>query len=136
MTNILFDAQQALFDALSANADVQALLGENPRLYDYVPQGAVYPYVVYGPARVTPYDAKNDASFEQIVTFNVWSQYRGGKETRALFQALYNVLHRAEIALDGNPFLYAEFHSADFALDSDGLTYHAAVRFTVITQNA
>ncbi len=134
MTSALFDAQQAMFAALAASADVRALLGESPRLYDHAPPDAAFPYVVYGPAHVAPYDAKNDRGFEQIITLDIWSQYRGGKETRAIFQALYDALHRAEVALAGNGFLYAEFYSADFALEGDGLTYHAAVRFTIITQ--
>ncbi len=136
MTNALFDVQQAIFDALATSAQVKALLGESPRLYDHVPPGAIFPYVVYGPAHVAPYDAKDETGFEQIVTLNIWSRYRGGKETRAIFQALYEALHRAELSLAGQVFLYCEFHSADFALDADGLTQHAAVRFTIVTQSA
>lgn len=135
MNAILFNVQQAILDTLAANEDVQAALGAVPRVYDYVPQDAVFPYVACGPVHVVSNDNKRDIGFEQIVTLNIWSRYRGGKETRDIFQALYNALHRATLSLTGQIFLSCEFHSADFALDADGLTYHAATRFAILTQS-
>lgn len=134
MNAILFNVQQAVLAALSTDAGVKSVLGEPPRLYDHVPPDAVFPYVACGPAHVEPYDAKNARGFDLVLTLNIWSRHRGGKETRAIFQALYDALHRAPLAVVGQTFLYCDFHSADFALDSDGLTYHAAARFTLVTQ--
>ncbi len=134
MNDALFATQQAVASALDASAEVQALLGDPPRLYDHVPPGAVFPYIVFGPVSLLPYDTKTEIGFEQIVTLNIWSRYRGGKECRDLFQAIYDTLHRATLTVTGEVFLSSEFHSADFGLDSDGLTSHAAARFTLITQ--
>ena len=134
MTDALFAVQQAIFNALDASAEVQTILGATPRLYDHVPPGTIFPYVVYGPVHVTPYDTKTEIGFEQIITLNIWSRYRGGKEARDIFQALYDALHRANLTVSGQVFLSSEFHSADFALDSDGLTTHGAARFSVVTQ--
>lgn len=134
MNAILFNVQQAVLTALSADANVKDVLGDPPRLYDHVPPDAVFPYVACGPAHIEPYDTKDESGFDQIVTLNIWSRHRGGKETRVVFQALYNALHRAPLAIAGQAFLSCAFHSADFALDSDGLTYHAAARFVIVTQ--
>ena len=136
MTDALFAVQQSLFAALSASAEVQSLLGNPPALYDHVPPGAAFPFVVYGQTHVAPFDTKTETGFEQIVTLNIWSRYRGGKETRDIFQAIYDTLHRATLTVTGEVFLSCEFHSADFALDNDGLTYHAAARFSVVTQSS
>jgi hypothetical protein len=135
MTDALFAVQQAVFNALDASAEVQSLLGAPPQIYDHVPPGVTFPYVVYGQAHITPYDTKTETGFEQIITLNIWSRYRGSKETRAIFQALYDTLHRATLSVVGEVFLSCEFHSADFSLDMDGLTYHAAARFSIITQS-
>jgi hypothetical protein len=135
MSDILFSVQQAVLSALAANAGVQAVLGATPPLYDHVPQNAAFPYVVFGPVHVVPNDTKRDIGFEQILTLNIWSRYRGGKETRDIFQAVYDTLHRAALNISGQTFVSCEFHSADFSLDSDGLTYFAAARFSIITQN-
>jgi hypothetical protein len=135
MTDILFNVQEAMLGALSASADVQALLGSPVRVYDHVPDDAVFPYVAFGPANVTPYDNLTDVGFEQVITLNIWSRYRGGKETRDIFQSIYDTLHRASLTIDGQTFVSCDFHSADFSLDSDGLTYFCAARFSLVTQS-
>ena len=135
MSDILFNIQQAALNALSASAAVQAVLGSSPQIYDHVPPTATFPYVVFGPVHVTPYDTKKDIGFEQVITLNIWSRYRGGKEARDIFQAVYDTLHRAPLSIAGQTVISCEFHSADFSLDQDGLTYHAAARFAIATQN-
>jgi hypothetical protein len=134
MNDALFATQQAVMSALAASAEIQSLLGDPAALYDHVPPGAVFPYVVYGPTHIVPYDTKTEIGFEQIISLTIWSRYRGGKETRAIFQALYDTLHRAVLTVAEQVFLSCEFHSADLAQDSDGLTTHAAVRFSILTQ--
>jgi len=135
MTDILFNVQQAVLSTLAASPTVQAVLGASPQIYDHVPPTATFPYVVFGPVHVAPYDTKKDIGFEQIVTLNIWSRYRGGKETRDIFQAVYDTLHRANFSIAGQTYISCEFHSADFSLDADGLTSFAAARFTIVTQN-
>ncbi len=136
MTDILFNAQSAMFAALAANGTLQSLLGTPPRVYDHVPPGAVFPYTVFGAITVHPYDTKTETGFEQIITLDIWSRYRGSKEAKDILQACYDALHRAVLTVSSEIFLLAEFHSADLALESDGITYHAAARFSIITQAA
>ena len=136
MTDAFFNVQQALFDALAASAEVQGLIGNPPRLFDHVPPGAAFPYVTFGAAHITPFDTKTEIGFEQIVTLDIWSRYRGGLEAKNILQATYDALHRATLAVGGEVFLLCEFHSADIAALDDGLTTHAAARFAVTTQTS
>jgi hypothetical protein len=134
MTDALFNAQASLFNALAASDSIQSLLGSPPRLYDHVPPGATFPYIAFGAIQALPYDTKTEMGFEQTITFNVWSRYRGSKEAKDILQAAYDALHRAALSVSGEIFLLSEFHSADLVLLDDGITYHAAMRFRVITQ--
>src|ERR1700722_20203370 len=134
MTDAFFNVQDAMFDALAASTEVQGLLGNPPRVYDHVPPGAAFPYVTFGALSVQPYDTKTEIGFEQVATLNIWSRYRGSKEAKDIFEAMYDTLHRASLSVSGEVFLLCEFHSADAAPLDDGLTYHAAMRFSVITQ--
>lgn len=136
MTDAFFNAQQAIYSALAASSEVQSFIGSPVRVYDHVPPGAVFPYVTFGDVRVVPYDTKGESGFEQIVTLNVWSRYRGSKEGKDILQALYNVLHRASLSVSGHVFLFCEFHSADMGTDGDGITYQVAARFAVVTQGS
>lgn len=133
MTDILSAAQQAIVATLANDAKVQSLIGS--RVYDHVPQDAAFPYLAFGPAHVAPKDTKEHSGFEHIVTLNIWSQYRGGKETREIFQAMYDALHRANLSAAGEEFISCGFHSADFSAEKDGMTYFAATRFLIATQS-
>lgn len=134
MTDALFNAQAALYNALAANGSIQSLLGTTPRIYDHVPPGATFPYIVFGAISVHPYDTKTETGFEQIVTLDIWSRYRGSKEAKDILQAAYDSLHRATLTISSGVFLLSEFHSAELVLESDGITYRAAARFSIITQ--
>jgi hypothetical protein len=134
MSDAFFAVQQGIYNALAASSEVTGLLGNPLSLYDHVPPGAAFPYAVFGPLSVSPYDTKTETGFEQIVTLKIWSHYRGGKEAQDILQALYDTLHHATLAVAGQVFLSCEFHSADLMLLDDGLTTHAAARYTVITQ--
>lgn len=136
MTDALFNAQQALYNALAASGSVQSLLGSPPRIYDHVPPGATFPYMAFGAIHAQPYDTKTEIGFEQIITLDIWSRYRGSKEAKDIMQAAYDALHRAALSISNEIFLLSEFHSADLVLENDGITYRAAVRFSIITQTA
>jgi Protein of unknown function (DUF3168) len=136
MTDALFNSQAAIYNALAANDTIQSLLGSPPRLYDHVPPGAVFPYMVFGAIAVQPYDTKTEIGFEQIITLDIWSRYRGSKEAKDILQAAYDALHRAILSVSSEVFLLSEFHSAELVLESDGITYRAAARFSLITQTA
>lgn len=134
MTDALFNAQTALYNALAASTALQALIGSPVRLYDHVPPGAAFPYMAFGAISVHSFDTKTEIGFEQIITLDIWSRYRGSKEAKDILQATYDALHRATLSVSGEVFLMSEFHSADLMLESDGITYRAAARFSVITQ--
>jgi hypothetical protein len=136
MTDALFNAQNALYTALAASGAIQSLLGSPPRVYDHVPPGANFPYIAFGAISVQPHDTKTEIGFEQILTLDIWSRYRGSKEAKDIMQACYDALHRATLSVSNEVFLLSEFHSADLVLESDGLTYRAAARFSIITQTA
>ena len=136
MSDTLFNTQQALYNALAANGTVQSLLGSPPRLYDHVPPGVVFPYMVFGAISVHPFDTKTETGFEHIITLDIWSRYRGSKEAKDIVQAAYDALHHTTLFVSSAVFLLSEFHSADLALDHDGITYHAVTRFSIITQSA
>jgi hypothetical protein len=136
MTDALFAVQQAVQAALAASSAVQGFIGNPPRLYDHVPPGAVFPYVVFGAITAKPFDDKDRTGFEQTVTLDIWSRYRGSKEAKDILQALYDTLHRAALSVAGEVFLSCEFAGAELTPQADGLTYNARAHFDVITQSS
>jgi hypothetical protein len=79
MTDALFAVQQAIYSALAASTEVQALLGNPPRVYDHVPPNVTFPYVAFGAIAAQPFDDKDRTGFTQTITLDIWSRYRGSK---------------------------------------------------------
>lgn len=135
MSGSLFAVQEAAYGALMADSALQALIGNPARLYDSVPPAALFPYVTLGDVVIQDFGTKDQTGFEQALVFHVWSRYRGRKEMKEIMQAIYAVLHRANLSVTGASFVNAQFQSAATSLDSDGLTLHGVMRFRVVVQH-
>ncbi len=136
MTGILFNVQHAIMAALMESAEVQAVFGASPPIYNHVPPDAAFPYIAFGKARLDACDTLSDSGFEHLITLDIYSRYRGGKEAQDIFQAVYSALHRRGLEVPGQSFVPCEFSSADFETLADGLTSHAAARFRIQTREA
>ena len=69
MSGISFALQQAIFAALSASSDLQALIGN--RLLDYVPRDSAFPYVVLGDGSETDWSTSTERGTEHAVQIDV-----------------------------------------------------------------
>lgn len=125
---------QAAFDALNADAGIQGLLGAPPRLYDHVPDGTDFPYLVIGDG--TTLEAGTDTgrgSFHRL-TLHAWSRARGAGECRAVMDAVHGVLHEAAVAISGRTLTYLRFVGSDVLREPDGRTRHGVIRFIARTE--
>lgn len=134
MSSDFFAVQEALFNALSADAPLQALLGSPMRLYDHVPPDAVFPFVTLGEMQAEPFDTFDHDGMAQLVTLHVWSRQRGRKESKAIMDALYQRLHHGALTISGRQLVLCRFLEAEALLEDDGLTYHGVARYQVLTR--
>lgn len=123
----------AIHDALVADGTLAALLG-GPRVYDEVPQTAVFPYVTLGEARIADASTGSEQGYEHQLTLHAWSRQGGHREAHLIAGALLNVLDDAPLALDAHRLVNLRFALADVRRESDGRTYHALVRFRAVTE--
>ncbi len=118
-----------MFSALSADAGIQSLLGSPPRLFEHVPDGTAFPYLVIGGgATLEAGTDTGQGSFHRLV-LHVWSRERGMSECRAVMDAVRSVLHEAALALSGRTLTYLRFSGSDVLRETDGRTFHGIVRF-------
>jgi len=125
----------AIHHALSNDAPLAALLG-GAKVYDEPPRGARPPYVTIGEARVSDASAGDDDAEEHQLTLHAWSHQGGHREAHLIAGALLQALDDAPLALDGHLLVNLRFALADIRRESDGRTYHAAVRFRAVTEPA
>lgn len=128
--------QQAVYSALTGDSALQGLLGNPARVFDHVPQGSVFPYLVIGEVSATPFDTKTEAGLDQRLTIHTWSRYRGRKETKDIMAAVLAVLDGQSLAVSGHTLVLLRFEFATTIVDDDGLTRHGVQRFGALTQLA
>jgi len=131
------DIQKAIYDALSGNS---ALASAVVAVYDNVPQpadtGAAsdFPYVTIGEDVLVPWDTDDSTGVDGSITIHVWSRTKGRKEVKTIQGLIYDVLHRADLAVTGYAFVTLEFDSAQSMLDPDGQTQHGVQTFRLVME--
>jgi hypothetical protein len=122
----------AIHDALVADGGLLAVLG-GARVYDEVPQDAVFPYVTLGDARIADASTATEAGLEHRLTLHAWSRQGGHRQAHEIAGALLQALDDAPLALDGHDLVDLRFALADIRREADGRTYHALLRFRALT---
>lgn len=88
-------------DALQA-AIYQALNGHvGAAVYDYVPPGTPYPYVVIGHLTEVPDDLHDREGSDVTATLHIWSDATGTKEVNDILAAMDAALHHRRLTVDG-----------------------------------
>ena len=129
MTSAAWALQQAVYAALVADHTLSTLC--NGRVFDAVPRGAAFPYVVIGEAEEQ--DAGSPAS-EHTLSLHLWSRGNGSREIKQLAGAVRTCLDGANLTLNGHVLVSLAFLSADYTRQSDGETYRGVLRFRALTE--
>ena len=127
--------QRAIVTLLKADAGVAALVG--PRVFDFVPQDAAFPYIAFGPSQTIDDGAACIDAQESYLQLDAWSRAPGQVEAKRLAAAIRGALREAELDLGPDwQFLEIAHHDTRVLLEDDGLTAHAVVTFRALTAGA
>jgi len=129
-----FALQQAIYATLAASPDLQALIGDPPRLFDFVPRESDFPYVVIGDAIQSDWSTATEDGTEHQLTINAWSRSTGHKEVKAVAEIIRSSLNNAALAISGATLIDIRHLATDFARQPDGQTYRASLRFRAVTE--
>ena len=129
-----FALQQAIYAALSASTDLQTLIGDPPRLFDYVPRDSAFPYVVLGDGSEADWSTATEDGTEHAVQIDVWSRTPGHRETKQIAAILHDMLHNAALTVTGATLIDIRHLTTAFARQSDGQTMRATLRFRAVTE--
>jgi hypothetical protein len=125
-----FNLQKAIYAAL--NGYVTGLSGASVSVYDDVPEGTSYPYVVIGEETAINAGTKNLDGVEHTLTLHVWSGYRGRREIKEIMQSIYSLLHDTAITVTGASLVMIRQEFATTLEEADGITRHGVMRFRVV----
>ena len=128
--------QQAIFATLASSDAVKDAVGDPPRVFDAVPRGTAFPYIVVGDDRESDWSTQSDAGSEHALTVHVWSRAAGRRESRLAAQAVIDALDGAQLTLDGHTLIDLRWLACDAARESDGETVHAQLRFRAVLEES
>ncbi len=126
--------QQAIFATLVASDAVKDAVGDPPRVFDAVPRGSAFPYIVVGDDKESDWSTATEPGSAHALTVHVWSRAAGRRETRLAAQAVIDALDGAELSIDGQTLIDLRWLSSDSSRESDGETVHAQIRFRAVLE--
>ena len=122
-----FAFQQAIFTALNNDDTLTSTLGAS--IVDEVKHGTGYPFVSIGEETAVEFGTKDLDGAEYTVNIDVWSQYKGSKETKQIMDRIHDLLHNTNISVTGFNLINLRFEFSDVMRDPDGKTRHGVMRF-------
>ena len=103
------------------------------KVFDDVPEGTAYPYVIIGTEQTREAGTKSTDGNIYNFDIEVWSQYRGQKEIKEVMERLYNIFNNSTISVSGADSVMSFVVSAITLVEPDAITRHGIINidFTV-----
>lgn len=123
--------QAAIYDRLASDLTLTSL---GARVYDDVPQGTEFPYVVVGDETITDDGGKDFQGFDRLMSIDVFSRYSGNKEAKQIMDQVFNLLHDQPLTVSTQQLIVMRLAFAPPVLrDPDGVSRHGVMRFRIKT---
>lgn len=108
------------------------------RVYDYVPDGAVSPYVVLGESNPVIADVQERLGVDELITLHIWdvpkgtgTHHRGQKRVKEVGAQIQTALHAEDLTADGRSKIFVTVRDMRVIDDPDGLTKHGVLTLRV-----
>lgn len=106
------------------------------RVYDFVPENAILPFVTLGNINAEDKSTKSDDIIHLTVQIHIWSTYRGRYEINSLAETIINDLSSHQLDLSEEDF-YSNAQGVDFyeSYPEDDSGYNGVITFEILIQN-
>jgi hypothetical protein len=127
--SVSVDFQDVILRLLEESAAVQAIVGD--RIYDGVPDNAVFPYISFGPSDYNPDDADCIGGREETIQLDCWSRDDGRKwPCKQLVDAVKSAVHEKDAEMTSGALVQMRVTLARVLDDPDRITAHGVVQVT------
>lgn len=132
--NAALSLQRAVFSALTASEDIKDIVDDPPRVFDTVPRGAAFPYIVIGDDQQFDWSTATEKGSEHRLTIHVWSRAPGAKEARVAAQAVVDALDGAALVVPGFTLVNLRWLEGETLRENDGETIHGQIKFRAVVE--
>lgn len=123
--------QAALYQKLHGDATLMALI---TGVYDFIPQGAAYPYVAIGEAQGRDWSTKSSSGMQYSFAVRVFAREAGRKQAATVMERVHTLLHTGSLTITGQTLISLRCESSEILLQDDGLTYQGVLRFRALIE--
>ena len=127
-----FALQEAIYSALNVSALTNLVTG----IFDSVPDDTTLPVVIIGSQSTNDSGTKNLDGREYIFNVDIYSNYRGMKETKNIEKQVYSLLHEQSISVSGASFVNCRCEFTTDIAEDDGVTRHGVMRFRAFVMDS
>lgn len=132
-TTAKLELQQALYQVLSADADLTNLLG-GAKIFDHVPQRTNPPYITIGMTLEREWNTSTEEGREHIITLHSWTENRGRKLAQEIIIAIEQAIRSASFIMTNHSLVNQVFEFNEIRRDPDGETIHGITRYRMVTE--
>lgn len=106
------------------------------RVYDFVPEDAVLPFVTLGNINAEDKSTKSEDIIHMTVQIHIWSTYRGRYEINSLAEKIIRALSAVQLDLSEEEF-YSNAQGVDFyeSYPEENSGYNGVITFEMLIQN-
>ena len=120
------DYVKAVYTKLNNTSGLTGLLSES------LADDQVFPKIWIEDGGADDWSNKDDNGLEANINLHIGSRYRGTKELRGLMDKCYAALHFVDLTLTNGQSVLCQFLRHDIVTDSDGITRHGVMRFSLL----
>lgn len=124
----------AIHNRLTTDPALTNILGDPVRAYDDVPPGAAFPYLTYGPLKVSDEGGDLVGLCRHNITLHVWSKYAGRQETFDILDAVAATLEASPLSLPSGHVSLAIIPFIDVLRAPDAKSRHGLLRLILYTE--
>lgn len=132
----LYALQRGLLAKLAADASLQALLGNPPRIYDVPPTNPTFPLLIIGNMQPEEWGARDIAGYQVRVVLHAFaSSNRGSGDIKQINDVIRAILDDQAVPLTDGTVISCRYDSTEEeVLGDDGLLWKGGIAFRVYLQ--
>ena len=131
-----WELQKTIYTTLNSASITDASNTAITGVFDDIPEGTAYPYIVIGDDTATNISAFDKDIHEHTLNIHIWSQYRGRRDIKEIMGQVYTALNDISFSVSGALGINIKHEFDTTIVEGDGITRHGIMRFRAVVSDS
>jgi hypothetical protein len=132
-SDVIFQLQKAVYGVLAADSTLTGLV---TGIYEYVPQGTGYPYLVVNEITAADWSTKTSKGASCNLLLKAYSRDMQDAVLLQIMSRATDLVRAATLTMTGHSVTNITFRDMDVKRMADGITYEATAGFKILTEES